>query len=105
MQTTILVSRFRDSLTPGAMPLVEEFDGEFRADLPRSPDLVSIHRDLLRAGRVLVIEWAWNTTSREYEQTAVTNVASLEHARQFVPPGAELRAVPEEFGLEAWVVS
>lgn len=107
MHTQIVhVSRFRDSLTAGALPLAEEFDNEFRAAAPtRGPDVVSIHQHLLEAGRCLVVEWAWDSTIEDYAQLGVTNVASIDHARQYVPGGAERRRVPEEFGLEAWVVA
>lgn len=104
MHTVVHVSRFRDSFTVGALPLVEEYDAEFRAELPRSPDVVSIHHDLLHDGRCLVFEWAWNATLEDYEQLAVANVASLEHARQHVPPRAEVIPCSSEFGLEAWRV-
>lgn len=101
---TVLVSRFRDSLTPGALPLVEEFDGEFRSELARSVDLVSIHHHAIEHGRYLVIEWTWDRAAEEWHQTAVINAPTLKNARQYVPPRSDLRRVPREFGLEAWVV-
>lgn len=105
MQTTILVSRFRDSRTPGALPLVEEYDWTPPAALQRGPDLVSIHSHALERGRFLVIEWTWDPAIQDWQQTGVVNAPSLENAREYVPPRAELRAVPPEFGLEAWVLS
>jgi hypothetical protein len=72
---------------------------------PPGPDLVSIHHHALERGRFLVIEWTWDAAGQDWRQTGLVNAPSLENAREYVPPGAELRAVPEEFGLEAWVVS
>lgn len=104
MQTAIHVSRFRDSLTPGALPLVEEFDGEFRAP-PPSPVavvVVSIHHHAIQSGRCLVFEWAFDPALGDYRQIAVTNVASVDNARAYVPGGFERLIVPSEFGIEAW---
>lgn len=90
MQTAIFLSKY-----PGEPHFIP---------LPRSPEVVSIHPHLLHDGRCLVFEWAWNPALEDYEQIAVANVASLEHARQHVPPRAETMPCPAEFGLEIWRV-
>lgn len=102
-------SRFRDALTDGAIPLVSEFDDEFRAHKAPPPvvEAVSIHPHLLEAGRCLVAEWAWDPTIGEggnYRQIAVTNVASIDTAHQYIPGGFTRLMVPLAFGLEAWVL-
>jgi hypothetical protein len=104
MQTVVYLSRFRDSLTPGAIPLVEEFDHQFRAESAPLIEVISIHRHGREDGRYLVFEWSWDSQIQEWRQTSVTNVASLANAREYVPGGFERLLVPPTFGIEAWKV-
>lgn len=107
MQTTILVSRFPDSLTPGALPLAEEFDREFErsrvAEIPADPEMVTITPHRMEPGRWLVVEWVRDPVVKFRQLgTPPTNVPSIENGREYVPPGAELR-YRGPWG-EAWVV-
>lgn len=90
MQTTnVLVSRFRDSLTDGALPL--------------TPEAVSIHPHVLEPGRCLVVIWGWDDDANDYRQTAVVNAESIEEARGYLPAARIALPVPAGFALEAYV--
>jgi hypothetical protein len=69
--------------------------------IPADPDMVSIHPHRLEPGRWLVVEWVRCPIHR-FRQIAVTNVASITNAREYAPPGSELR-YRGAWG-EAWVV-
>lgn len=102
MQTaTILVSRFRDSLTPGALPIVDEFDGEFSTSSPGDADLISVHRHTLDGGRCLVFFWSVSDDLPGWRQDAVISVP-CDQARLHIPAGFVPIECPPEFGISAW---
>lgn len=54
-----------------------------------SPDLISIHPHQLEAGRFLVVEWVRDAIVGWRQIGEPVNVASLENALEYVPPGAD----------------
>lgn len=80
---TVLVSRFPDAITPGALPLV--------------PSAVTFHRDRLNPQRWIVYRW-FDARGPHIEQSAPELFDALPEALAVVPPRYVLDwDCPEDF--------
>lgn len=86
MTTTILVSRFPESITPGALPLL--------------PALVSIHDNLLTGG-FIVFRW-FATGGEHFEQSVPEFYETLAEAWFRVPAGYVATDCPADFARIAY---
>lgn len=83
MTTTVLVSRFPDAITPGALPLV--------------PSAVTLHTNRLRPGTWIVYRW-FDARGPRLEQSAPEFFDTLIEALAVVPVRYVLDgSCPEEF--------
>jgi hypothetical protein len=81
---TVLVSRFPDRITPGALPIL--------------PELVTIHSS--RLGGCIVFRWF--DDGGELQQMHPEFCCSIPAARELIPDGYELVDCPADFALEAY---
>lgn len=90
-------------MTGLATIFMSRYPGEARVmppellSIPMTPDLVSIHEHRLLAAHLLVFEWVRDPIVGWLQLGAPLVVASLEQAREHVPPGANRVPAPEDW--------